>query len=700
MQRVVHVGKMLSRALIEVKRLLRLLRRGGLSMAAASTLLAGCSGRTSAPPPAASRYIDASTCAGCHAEIAKSYRRTGMGRSVYRPSAANTVEDYGKRNQFYHRPSGRYYTMIERAGQWYQRRHQIGYDGKETNSIEMRIDYVIGSGNHARTYLHRTPDNHLAEMPVSWYSENGGYWAMSPGYDRPNQQDFRRPIAFSCMFCHNAYLDPAPAEEAVFPASLPQGIDCQRCHGPGRAHADAAGRNAPAEVIRRAIVNPARLSRERQLDVCMQCHLEPTSSPLPNVVARFEHGLFDYRPGEPLTDYFVFFDRPTATADDRFEIAHAGYRLRKSKCFRQSAMTCSTCHNPHDVPRGAQATAHYIVACRKCHAAAHAAAVPGDGNCAACHMPRRRTDDAVHVVMTDHFIQRRKPARDLVAARAETADGGYRGEVAPYYPEKDAGELYIAVAQVRDGANLDRGIPLLREVIERLKPTQPDFYLELAKAYSKAGNPTEAVRWCDEALRLRAGFVPAMQERGAALIAAGDLPRAAETLRGISGAVAQTNLGNVYLRLSQVDAAEQALRANPEDPDANNLLGIVASQKGDHYAAEQFFRKALQLQTDHAEAHHNLANLLATNHNYPQAAYHFQQAIAANPGYAEAHYRFGLLLLASGSIDRAQRELEETIRLKPGLAEAHRDLGDILAAKGRAREAAIEYGLAQKGGHE
>jgi tetratricopeptide (TPR) repeat protein len=270
----------------------------------------------------------------------------------------------------------------------------------------------------------------------------------------------------------------------------------------------------------------------------------------------------------------------------------------------------------------------------------------------------------------------------------------------PYYPEKDAGELYIAVAQVRDGANAERGIPRLRAAIERLKPTQPEFYLELAKAYSKAGNPTDAVRWCDEALRLRPGFVPAMQERGAALLAAGDLPRAVEALRGASGAAAQTNLGNAYLRLGQVDAAEQALRANPEDPDANNLLGMAASQKGENAAAEQFFRKALQLQTDHAEAHHNLANLLAANHDYPQAAYHFQQAIAANSAYAEAHYRFGLLLLASGSIDRAQRELEETVRLKPGLAEAHRDLGDILAAKGREREAAIEYGIAQKGGHE
>jgi predicted CXXCH cytochrome family protein len=677
---------------MEVKRMFH--RDRVLASAALAFCLAGCAGRVS--NQAQTPYIQASVCSGCHAKIAKSYRQTGMGRSFYRPSAANGVEDYAKRNQLYHRPSGRHYTMIERDGQWFQRRHQAGFDGKETNALEMRVDYVIGSGNHARNYLHRTADGRLIEMPVSWYSESGGYWAMSPGYDRPNQQDFRRAIAFSCMFCHNAYPDPAPDEDGVFPAALPEGIDCQRCHGPGRAHAEAAGRKASPETIRRAIVNPAHLSRERQLDVCMQCHLEPTSRPLPNVISRFEHGPFDYRPGEPLTDYFLFFDRsPAAAKDDNFEIAHAAYRLRKSKCFQASQMTCTTCHNPHDVPRGEQAAARYNATCRNCHAAAHTAGVPGGGDCASCHMPHRRTEDAVHVVMTDHYIRRRIPARDLLAARAETADAGYRGEVVPYYPDKNAGELYVAVAQVRDAANLDGGIPRLRQAIERLKPSQPEFYLELAKAYSKAGNSAEAARWCEEALRIRPGFRPALKELGAALVATGEFARAAEMLRQVSGPVARTNLGNVYLRLGRVDVAEQMLRANPEDPDANNLLGMVASARGDHRAAEQFFRKALELQTDHAEAHHNLANLLAAGRDYPQAAYHFQQAITANPAYAEAHYRFGLLLLATGAIDRAQREIEETVRLKPGLAEAHRDLADILAAKGRAREAAAEYRLAE-----
>ena len=191
-------------------------------------------------------------------------------------------------------------------------------------------------------------------------------------------------------------------------------------------------------------------------------------------------------------------------------------------------------------------------------------------------MPLRRTEDAVHVVMTDHYIQRRKPQRDLVAAQSETADPVYRGEVVPYYPDKGAEELYVAVAQVRDGANPEGGIPRLREAIELLKPQQPEFYLELARAFSRSGNLTEAVYWCEEALRIRPGFVPAQMELGAALLAAGNFTRAAAALRGLSGPPAQTNLANAYLRLGSIDLAEQALRALGDDPDANNVLPFPA----------------------------------------------------------------------------------------------------------------------------
>ena len=79
-----------------------------------------------------------------------------MGRSFFRPAAANTIEDFKTKNTFYHPASDRYYTLVERDGRYFQRRHQLGPDGKPANIIEDEIHYVLGSGNHARTYLHET----------------------------------------------------------------------------------------------------------------------------------------------------------------------------------------------------------------------------------------------------------------------------------------------------------------------------------------------------------------------------------------------------------------------------------------------------------------------------------------------------------------------------------------------------------------
>src|SRR4029079_11514610 len=127
-------------------------------------------------------------------------------------------------------------------------------------------------------------------------------------------------------------------------ASLPEGIDCQRCHGPGQAHVDAV-KDGARQAIAGTIVNPGKLDRDRQLEACMQCHLESTSSPLPFRIARYEQPPFSYLPGKTLSDYFIHFDHAPGTSgrDDKFEIAGGAYRLRKSACFQRSEMTCLTC---------------------------------------------------------------------------------------------------------------------------------------------------------------------------------------------------------------------------------------------------------------------------------------------------------------------------------------------------------------------
>jgi predicted CXXCH cytochrome family protein len=184
--------------------------------------------------------------------------------------------------------------------------------------------------------------------------------------------DFRRKIDKECFFCHNAYAATESASgtpELFLPGSIPEGIDCQRCHGPGAAHVQSARKGETAAIIRNAIVNPSRLSRERQLEICLRCHLKSTNQRLPYAVRRFDRGYF-YRPGEPLEDYVLHFDHaPASGFDDKFEIVHSAYRLLKSACFLKSngALLCTTCHNPHRALRGSEAGQHYVQVCLNCH---------------------------------------------------------------------------------------------------------------------------------------------------------------------------------------------------------------------------------------------------------------------------------------------------------------------------------------------
>ena len=368
-----------------------------------------------------------------------------------------------------------------------QRRHQIGPGGAEVNVLEVAADYVIGSGNHARTFVQRAADGRLLQLPLSWYAERGGSLGDEPrlrpaGAPRLPPRHRRRLHVVPQRL--SARPGPGRRDRAeVRRARCPKASTASAVTAPGRR---TSTRSPPATstAARRAIVNPGKLDRDRQLEVCLQCHLEPTSSPLPFQLRRVGRPPLSYVPGTPLADTFLYFDHAPAARRrdphaDKFEIAGAAYRLAKSACFQSSQMTCVTCHDPHDVPRGEAAVQHYTAACQSCHQTVHAAGTPrvaGAGpraTCLDCHMPRRRTDDAVHVVMTDHFIQRVRPARDLTAPLEEAATlaaSHYQGEVALYYPPAlpptPENELYLALAQVQQGSNLAAGIPRLQQAIE------------------------------------------------------------------------------------------------------------------------------------------------------------------------------------------------------------------------------------------
>jgi tetratricopeptide (TPR) repeat protein len=671
--------------------------------------------------PAAQGYVNQRQCFACHAAIFKTYRETGMAKSFGHPRPENTVEDYTKNNHFFHAPSNTYFEMIRRGGDYFQLRYQIGYEGKRTNVEETKIDYFLGSGIHARAYLHRSTDRRLLQLPVTWYSEKGGYWGMAPGYDFANHIYGQRAASYDCLFCHNAYpVIPASharlGDEPVYSGELPEGIDCQRCHGPGQNHIQAASKpGAKAEGVRAAIVNPSKLSADREAEVCFQCHQQTTGFSLPHVVKRYDRGDFSYRPGEPLAGFELAFDFTRGTERDNwFQNVSTVTRLRMSQCFLKSngTLKCTTCHDPHAIEHGEESADHYNAVCRQCHASAFTALVAAkkhtaEQGCAGCHMPLRRPGEVVHIVKTDHYIQRVKPATDLLAEipeRHETQTNSYRGKVQLYYPPTlpatPENEMYLAVAQIRDRSNLAEGLPRLAAALNAVHPKTPEPYFELASGYQAEGQLDRAIATYREALTLDPRYPAALLGLGAALRQSGDLAQSAAAFDDATHAAADNpkawnELGQVDLDLGRatqvLEALKKSIALDPEAPQPHNGLGIVLAQSGNFLAAEAEFREAIRILPDYGEAHGNLAGVLDLEHDLKQALYEFDLAVRISPADANTHFNYGAVLSREKRSEEAHAEMQAAVRANPNFAEAHEMLGRFYEQKGQADDALREY---------
>jgi hypothetical protein len=271
-----------------------------------------------------------------------------------------------------------------------------------------RIDFVTGSGARGQTYLYWQGDR-LFELPVSYWSD-GHRWINSPGYI-DGTADFSRTVNPACLECHATYiraLSADPRTNRYDRESLVPGISCESCHGPGANHIrlETEQKGRPKDSSNASILNPSKFSRDRQVDLCAECHngiqreaLAPT---------------FSYIPGRPLSDYF----KPLPSPDVEHPDVHGNQvgLLQKSKCYRSSdQMSCSTCHDVHTT---GQSVESYSLKCLSCHSWRSCGVSKKLGHqivneCINCHMPIEETNvivsqtagQVVHAKMRNHWIK-------------------------------------------------------------------------------------------------------------------------------------------------------------------------------------------------------------------------------------------------------------------------------------------------------
>ena len=528
-------------------------------------------------------YIGAAACARCHAAIAQSYAETGMARSFRSVQPDIQLPEFDGR-AFLHEASRQTFTPQYSAGRNLVSRQQAvsGFQPYEGS-----VDYVLGSGDHARSYLHRTATGELIEFPVSWYARRSGYWQMSPGYDRPGHQGFSRQINYRCMFCHDAYPATKGQDGGThFPSELPQGIDCERCHGPGEQHAKDA---RPTSTV-----NPARLPTERAMEVCLQCHLETTSGDLPGDRLRAGRDVFSYRPGEPLGDYRTYFDHaPNAGFAEKFEIVSSAYRLRQSACFRAqpAKLACTNCHDVHRASTRAETVVRASAVCVTCHRAGHS----NRAECVSCHMPTREADDVPHVEITDHKIG---TGHRTFSATPRNDDVPYAGAAVVYYPA---------------GA---RAEPAPRPI----SASTPKEYTAEGQALLRVGDTKRAVEALRAAVNERPEIADIRVNFAAALIADHQYAAAREQLDEAirTGPSTETARGEwERARAAGATAADAIAKfqasLKSQMLSAHSNLGVVLSLLGNRREAIEEFRRAVECDPHSETAKANLRRALSQN---------------------------------------------------------------------------------------
>jgi tetratricopeptide (TPR) repeat protein len=129
------------------------------------------------------------------------------------------------------------------------------------------------------------------------------------------------------------------------------------------------------------------------------------------------------------------------------------------------------------------------------------------------------------------------------------------------------------------------------------------------------------------------------------------------------------------------------LQTDPENADANHLLGVIARQTGHPQIALDLIGKALQGNPGYAEAHYNLGNTLKEIGRLDEAEQSFRRALDLKPDYLLAFYNLGALLSDRGRLDEAEQCNRRVLDLNPEFVEAHNNLGIVLTNSGRPAEA-------------
>ena len=136
---------------------------------------------------------------------------------------------------------------------------------------------------------------------------------------------------------------------------------------------------------------------------------------------------------------------------------------------------------------------------------------------------------------------------------------------------------------------------------------------------------------------------------------------------------------------------ERILAAQPDNYDALQLFGVLASQTKNYDASVALIAKAIAINPSQATVHSNLGFALKSLGRYAESVDSYLNAIKLKPDFADAHLHCGLAYLAMNQPLQAVASFDQVIVLRTDDAQAYCNRGVALAKLGRFGEAIDSY---------
>lgn len=614
------------------------------------------------------KYVGIQTCRLCHQQIYDSFIQTGMGQSFAPATKQKSVASFTAHTAIYDTYQDFYYTPFWKGDTMKIMEFRL----KDKDTIFKRVEtvnYIIGSGQHTNSHIHNS-NGYLTQMPITFFSQKKK-WDFPPGFEKGFNTHFNRKIGLECMSCHNALPDFVQGSENKF-NSLPEGINCERCHGPGSIHVQQRSTGEKIDTskyIDYSIVNPGKLSIERQFDVCQRCHLQG------NAVLKKDKSFFDFRPGMVLSDYISIFLPKYENADEEFIMASHADRLKQSKCFIKSfhpsadstslrpyknALTCVTCHNPH-VSVKVTNNEHFNNTCKNCHNLStnqlctekNVVRNKVQDNCVSCHMPRSGSIDIPHVSIHDHYI--RKPVKKEEVEKIKKFIGLFSiNEQNPslqlkakaylqQYDKFDYNPVFLDSAKQYLADRTDEDVRMNFEDLIHLYFIKQDYaqilnYVQRLDKHDVLKNRLIKKSWSND-------DAWTSYRIGEAYYHTGDVSDAllfytnATTLAPYNPEF-QNKLGTLFLSQRKVAEAihvfQNVLNENSKNIQALTNLGYAYLISGDAVKAENIYEQGLAIDPDYEPLLMNVAGLNIFRKKYKEAKVILENILHKNAGNKQA----------------------------------------------------------------